>query len=230
MNKLPIAFMHIAKTAGTSLRAMFEEQIPSETIVELQGTDVSSRQLFDAELEVGLIAGRELRTVQLVHGHFPFWVCRSIQCRPVTLLRHPAELLASFYYYARNELSRMEAHRDAEFVQDALKFPFEGFLEKRSSNAICKSLCDDGNSEGIFNLVEAKERLSSMAFGISELFEQSAELIFSNLGLEKPTAIRLNVTRNKPELSSQQRELVKLHSPDDCELYEWARAEFQARY
>jgi hypothetical protein len=230
MTDLPIVFIHIAKTAGTSLLAMLREHIPVEASVDMTGTDPNSRSQFVSEAAAGRIAGRNMGDIRLIHGHIPYWVCISLACRPVTLLRNPAELLASFYYYSKNVLSKSEAFKQSDFVKESIELSLEDFVAVRDRNSISKSFCNDGSNHSAYSIAIAKKNLESMVFGISEEFNISSELIFRELDLPATSPIRTNMTPFKPELTGEQRSFIETHSPDDCELYEWAVAEFHKRY
>jgi hypothetical protein len=229
MNNPPIVFIHIAKTAGTSLLMMLRQHTPVEAAVDLTGIDAKSRAQFLSEVATGNIAGRKISDIRLIHGHIPYWVCLSIECRPLTLLRNPVELLASFYYYSRNVLSKSKIHQSINFVEEAVRLPLEDFVSLRDQNSICKLFCDNGEAGSDYSIELAKKNLSSMIFGISEEFSISSKLIFRKLGLPVTSPIQTNITPFKPELNRNERSFIEAHSPEDCELYQWAVGEFKER-
>lgn len=40
----------------------------------------------------------------------------------------------------------------------------------------------------------------------------------------------VNETMLRPRLTARHIDIVERHSPEDCELYEWAKMEFSERY
>lgn len=229
MHLKPIAFVHIEKTAGTSLRKMLDAHIRQDRVLRLDIRDPVARPEFEKEVKSGKLGGKDLADIDLVHGHYWAWLCDLFPCRPVTLLRDPVEMLASFYDYSRNELALVEAHREEAFVSNALTMPFPAFVETLPTNALCRRFGHGGYGAPAVDLEAAKRTLDRMIFGISEHFERSAHHIFAELVLPAGASVKTNVTRGRGVVSAEQRRAIERRNAEDCALYEWALQEFLKR-
>lgn len=225
-----VAFMHIPKTAGTTLRLMLGRRIPSEAILDVDAPADGSRDKIAAEVGAGYLESKPLNGVRLVHGHIPLWMCELVADRTITMLRHPADLFASYYSYLRNDLSKMAEFKDLPLVRAAVEDPFDVFMESQTRDGVCRWLCATGHGSETYRLDLARERLASIEFGIAEEFERSSAFLFEQIGLLPTETERANVTTDRYHLTGNERALVSDFNSCDLQLYEWAASEFEKRW
>lgn len=87
-------FLHIPKTAGTSLRALIEDNLPASDVLRSWRV----RELFEAS---SLIEKDELAATRFLMGHLPLALANELP-RPVklvTFLRDPISLAISTFYH-----------------------------------------------------------------------------------------------------------------------------------
>src|SRR5271155_2663578 len=91
----PVVFLHIPKTAGTTLTHILQRSHPARLVCKSTGMP----EQLDALMEMPAEARAAL---SLVTGHFPYGIHRHF-ARPVTyvtFLRRPVDRVISAYYYA----------------------------------------------------------------------------------------------------------------------------------
>jgi hypothetical protein len=93
-----IFFMHIPKTAGTSLRVAIEAQ--SE---RLRSVCVYPDDQFITAARYLQLGPAAFDDIDLVFGHFPygFHTISNRPCRYVTIVRDPFSMIKSYYLYAK---------------------------------------------------------------------------------------------------------------------------------
>lgn len=222
--------MHIVKTAGTSLRLMLQEHFDPTAVLHAEPPAENSRKAVEAQVAAGVLSKRRLEDVRFLTGHIPLWFCEVANCRTVTLVRNPVDLYASYYSYLRNDLIHLEGFKDLPVVLSAASLSFASFMNDQLADGVCRTLCAKGHGEEKYSLEEAKDRLASIDFGISEDFERSAMLLLHSLSLPPTTPQRANVTTGRYHPSPAERDIVLAHSGRDFALYEWAVQEFEDRY
>ena len=109
-----LVFIHIPKTAGTSLRrAMGHAYAPSERLYLYDAPHLEGAMLRREFLELPAERRAGLRFVM---GHFVYGVHRSIphNSRYVTILRDPVERVVSHYYHYLQVVDANKSSRPAE--------------------------------------------------------------------------------------------------------------------
>ena len=92
-----IIFLHIPKTAGSTLHTILQKQYPGDQLCHLKGdphidTAITNFKSMDST---------QKKQIRLLTGHFEFGIHQWLPQTAVyfTLLRHPVERVLSYYYF-----------------------------------------------------------------------------------------------------------------------------------
>ncbi len=234
----PLVFVHVPKTAGTTLKKVFARQYGHESLFktqpeeDLEGTVSRLRDLDRAERQ----------RVRLIQGHMPFGIHEALGApvRYVTMLRNPVDRMVSHYYYAR----RIPDH----YLYDAVHSMSLREYVETSGGGISLEM-DNGQVRSIagapHHLVEAGECSREMldmakrnlalrfdAVGILERFDESLLVFRRAFDWRIPLYIRRNVTKDRPsvrEIDDQTLAIIEEHNRYDLELYRFAVELFDSR-
>jgi hypothetical protein len=114
-----IVFLHIMKTAGSSIRRRLEELA--------EGAPIWRREV---DGRPGDVPAGQLRPYRVVMGHFNILDARHVPPprRIFTVLRDPRERLVSHYHFAHRHRAGVVQERGMEFAQLARQHTLEDFL------------------------------------------------------------------------------------------------------
>jgi hypothetical protein len=239
-NRLPLAFVHINKTAGTS----FTEYLAAL----FRGTDGMAPPYFGNFQEIGL---NDLRR-RLYWGHFTCseWQKHGRQAWMITFLRDPQQRVMSQYRSHHNpdnlrdkwsQVIPREAREALEFAQRA---SFEEFILSdhpfilrhiRVLQTRFLSSCESPDDPKFLSSAIHHLSQSILFFGITERFPRSIRLFDYQLGLSRKHALarepRRNVSRPYDvELTDRGRERLEWLTQNDSKLYRCAVEIFEQRY
>jgi Sulfotransferase family len=215
-----LVFMHIPKTAGTTLASSLKWNYPPHLTLHYD--------LLGRMKDIEKIPTEELSSARLFIGHLPYGVHRYIPrpCEYVTVLREPVARVISAYKYIRRT-----AHHGLHDRVVGDHIGLEEFIEtfwvdKRISRQT-RQLCELHN--GPLNpedLLLAKRNLESfLVVGLTERFEETFALVRRALRLRVPFYVTRNV--GQPLHASERAlELIREREQYDLELYEFARGLF----
>jgi hypothetical protein len=217
-----VIFIHIPKTAGSTLRPIMDRHYPRHVIRKLD--------FLPGDLDAFLNLPEQTRSqIRLLQGHFPFGLHENLAV-PVdylTILRDPIDRIISMYYWIHgnqehvlNKLVRSMSLKD---------FADSGFdITTNHQTSLISGLI--ANPEN--NALEiARNHLESeiIAFGLNERFDESLLLFKKRLGWTHVFYSRRNVTRSRPgrsEVPASVLEIIQRHNSLDLDLYEFARQKF----
>ena len=219
-------FIHIPKTAGTTMAQIIESQYPKGTVLSFRDAQVGD----DERVRMVKAMGPEIRIVA-GHLHYGYAKLFPRDCRPFTMLRDPTERMISLYYYIGREPRHPthEAFKRGEVTIDK--------LAKRQGRAqACfiagmppKEACPDDEL-----VARAKENLEKVvvSIGLTERFDESLLLYNRALGWDVQGYVRANVTKNRPtqdRLAPAEISIIRENSAVDQQVYDFAKALFEKK-
>tara|TARA_B100000315_G_scaffold252780_2_gene290270 strand:+ start:2287 stop:3099 length:813 start_codon:yes stop_codon:yes gene_type:complete len=259
VEKMQTYFLHIPKTAGTSLRSIIEEQFPKDHIAP-----------FSYMHELANVVQRdknELLTYSLFAGHLGHTLISLLPESPrvITMIREPvSRTISRFKNLMRNRLRKSvgyERFLDPKVtIDDFLSFPptrrlITNFQVRNLAMDfdLTKKYYDDDGEEILPKqakllsyapttmsddelLAKAKQRLASFEFvGITEKFAESMKLLLATFGWTTTMDVpHLNALRDpsltEETLSRETMALIKSYTFLDAELYRFATELFEERY
>jgi hypothetical protein len=232
-----IAFVHIPKTAGATVKFMFANAFPRGAVRDagnfLTHPEATATKVTTPPKGGWDAWGREGGRVTA--GHVPYWLFRQHlppRTRYMTFLRDPVERVLS-HYHRHMRLTGLPKDQTKLRRGALLTATIEEALEMRPpelSNLATRFLCLFPASPGELPasaLDDAKANLRDFAFvGIQERFEESIVLLQRKFDLGLVTYLNRHVSHDRPVSTDEQREKIAEHNQLDRELYEYARGLF----
>jgi hypothetical protein len=247
MNK-PLYYLHIPKTAGTSLTSFLDVQFDRSRVCPAQLLP----ELFN-------LSGEAISKYDFFRGHLWFGLNSYVgkDLNYITMLRDPVQRTISWYSHVkrdvnayRHDLVVKENWSLIDFVADtetqwdmvnaqtiflAADLDFEELSKDPVGygRAVIESYAARRNDRELLDL--AKSRLERfMFFGITERMNHSLHLLSHVLDVYPQfSREKLNVSENRPgddEISSDAIRAIRKITPLDQELYDWAVKIFDSRY
>lgn len=229
MKERILLYLHIPKTAGTTMNSILKQQYSqSETFNYFSG----DYKEFLTNLKENVENNPKLKCVT---GHYQFGIHKYIPrtFTYATMLRHPIERVLSTYYFLRRD-------RTHPLYRTIKKISLKQFVLSESLGA--KYLVY--NTQTTFlsgqypsdstSLEQAKENLKKYfsIVGITENFDESIFLMKREFGWVDINYRPINVTNNRPKIqdvSEEVIEMIKSKNIFDFELYEYAKLLFSKK-
>jgi Galactose-3-O-sulfotransferase len=229
-----LVFLHVPKTAGTTLRATLRFKYPGKT--------VTVHDFSDPAAAMEKIPFETRRSARVITGHLLYGVHRYIpqECDYVTVLRHPVARAVSEYHYGRSHTGH---HFHEELVRGDLNLTEfvehpRGVRDNLQTRIIAGTVAGalvrpthgggiEPTALGEATLETAKERLQSfLVAGLTERFDESFILIRRALGWRLPMYATRRVTKRSAGAASHtsaEVDLVRARNQLDVALYEHAQ-------
>ncbi len=219
--KIPI-FVHIPKTAGSTVRSILRKQYDENEICFGNNEEVTSRLQTMCE--------KDLEKIKCFHGHFHYGIHQYLSNKPYvyyTMLRDPIEHVISEYFYVLRKPNNFayEKVKDMSFEEFICTEEFKDRTSNRQTFFI------SGGQEN--NLFLAKENLEKFSIiGITEMFDESLFLIGKELGWKDISYRKKNVTKKRPQIDEfpkHVKEIIEENNQFDMELYRYAKELLEKR-
>jgi hypothetical protein len=247
MDEKVLLFLHIPKTAGSSVTRVLYRQYATPDYFEAEnGWLCAGIYYYPGEgffkppgggFFPEVIEALERSPVRAVVGHFSFGIHRFIpsECTYMTILRHPLDRVVSLYYHLRRW-----PHKAVDYPgESAIPFTHETTLEQFITEFQLRELDNDqtrriagieppfgGCSPEI--LTQAKENLSSH-FAVVGLMERLQETLSAAAEIlcwrDDPTPPHRLVNDQRPAasaISDEARDAILARNRLDLELYSFA--------
>ena len=224
-NREAVIFLHIPKTAGTTLNRIIERQYSPFAIFTIDPyrirATVERLKRFPEERR---------RRLRVVRGHLFYGIHEFLPqgATYITVLRDPvARLLSAYYFVLRRPLNPLhrKLKREGLGVEDCIRlFPDRNNTQCRFIAGVEDTAINDERLLAI-----AKENLtrSFSVVGISERFEESLMLMATTFAWQIPFYENCRVAKTRPQIDPRTVEMIRDHNRLDLELYEFGKGLFE---
>ncbi|MCH8207462.1 MAG: sulfotransferase family 2 domain-containing protein [Nitrospinae bacterium] len=224
-------FLHIQKTAGTTLRYLINRNFPdSETLL----VKLMTQAHWDSFLKN---KPKNLSQLKLIYGHMKFGIHEHISgdCRYFTILRDPVSRVISHHRFLLSEAALPPGKKTLE---EYVRWLSENNMDNHQTRVLAGSWFDNDTSapSAPEMLERARKNLDEhfILAGIQERFTESIALLNILMGWENKSFVTRNVTSNKGisypekfEEESKLKSLIKKNNEYDYELYDYAKSNFE---
>lgn len=225
MDRKALIFLHIPKTAGTTLNRIIEWQYNPLTIFTMDPYRIRA-----TPERLKKLSEQRRRRLRVVRGHLYYGVHEYLPqgATYITMLREPvARFFSAYYFLQRRPLHPMHRKVTTERigVEDFIR------LTPHRQNLQCSLLAGVKNN-GICDeriLEQAKENLvkSFSVVGICERFEESLMLIAKTFDWNVPFYENRKVSKTRrPAVDPAAIEMIREHNRLDLELYDFGKSLF----
>lgn len=225
MDGKAVIFLHIPKTAGTTLNRIIEWQYNPLAIFTMDPYRIRA-----TPERLQKLSERRRRSLRMVRGHLYYGIHEFLPqgATYFTMLREPvARFFSSFYFIQRRPLHPMHRKVTTERigVEDFIR------LTPRRHNLQCSLISgikNDGSSDRrMLDLAKENLEKSFSMVGLAERFEESLMLMAKTYDWEIPFYENRKVAKTRPKVDSGEVEMIREHNRLDLELYEFAKGLFE---
>lgn len=220
-----LVFLHIPKTAGTTLNRIIDWQYSPLAIFtidpyRIRATPQRLKQLPE----------KRRRALRVVRGHMLYGIHNFLPqgATYITMLRDPvARALSAYYFVLRRPLNPLhrKLKRERLSIEDCLRlFPDRQNLQCRFIAGVEDTAIED---ERLLEMAREHLRKSFTVVGISERFEESLMLMATTFGWEISSYDNCKVSKTRPQIDPGTMEMIRDHNRLDLELYEFGKALFE---
>ena len=224
-------FLHIEKTGGETLRGIFERNYPREAYYRYYGNIKPHRMDYYNSLPPA-----RKNKIQFIIGHFDFGLHTHLGIknpRYLTILRHPADKVISFYNHLRRDpvlwsMPRVRQMSLEEYVTAGIHRQGDNGQVRRLSGTTQLA----GGEIGKQHLEKAKENLERWfpVVGLLERFDETLILLKNQKVLTNLHYLKQNVSTNRlarNQVPKQVLGIIEKYNHWDMELYHFARELFE---
>lgn len=220
-----LIFLHLPKTAGSTLLHVLERQYGSDAVLGLYESRFGE--------ETATLTSEQIGRTRVIAGHFYFGVHEYLpgKCSYLTFLRDPVERVVSHYHFVRRQPEHY-LHEAASAMSMTEYVQFCGKAEPNNDQTRLLAGAGMASRDGTCApdmLPAAKRNLDSHAVvGLTEAFDASLVLMRHIFGWGRPLYVRQNVREERLgiHVSADEREVIRAYNALDVELYRDARERF----
>jgi sulfotransferase famil protein len=236
-----LVFLHVPKTAGTSLSSLFRAQFGKSAVFKLRNWQPDAHEAGEKEMRASIAALHALPVerragVRLAKGPLHYGFAPALPGRYFTLLRDPVKRVLSLYFQIRKPGSK---HLPPEIMEQALKMSLREFIESGISLetdndqtrriAGVRSPGDLAVTAATLDRAARVLRHEYAAVGLTERFDESMLLFKRVFGWRTPFYERQNLNHQPADaacVSKADLALIAERNQFDIQLYQFARERF----
>lgn len=225
-----LVFVHIPKTAGTTLHKIITHQYPNNKIF--------IRHDSDGPWDDAAVSALTTAHPQIVMGHLSVGLHEKLPgTRYLTCLREPVSRIVSHYQHALNDPAHYLHEPLVSRNLDLAEYVSSG-LSGELANGTTRMLAGVPDfhhslvTEETFQLALHNLRNRFDAVILSESFDSGLLLLADDLHWNTPWYIRRKIGKSRPEASKPDERTLRAiadHNRFDCQLHTWATRYFTER-
>jgi hypothetical protein len=221
-----IIFLHLPKTGGTTLRAIFNQQYGSEAVCGIYDGDPG----FISHEDFNALSPIERSTYQVYCGHLPYGLHKDISEKIdyYAMFRKPIERIISYYHHTMT-------HAPAFKENPVSLLKFLNRQDRQIDNLYTRFISGQSAEFGKCStamLFQAMENIDHhfVTVGLQEQFDKSIELLSNKLNWRPVEYTPINVGHRRPSkdyFSHQEIDRISNMNKLDHILYGFVEKRFQ---
>lgn len=226
MDEKKLLFLHIPKTAGTTLKTMIAQNYSQSEIYDA----------YDYKLwESGFQSLDNKEEIKLIQGHFRFGFHEFIKpynCQYFTFLRKPVDLTISHYFHLVRSKNPEHKRRieGIESLEDFAKIHSAYNLQTRIISGVYDIDEFKAREEELFQTALNNLENKIDCIGIQERFTESVVAISQLLNWKKNMYTSTNIGGNvRKDMDPGVKQIILDHNKLDTQLYEAGLKKFEAQ-
>lgn len=233
-----LIFLHITKTAGTTLKSILKDQFDPRTIATIQQNlnhpDFNDI-LYDDFVK---LAPAQKNRIRFMRGHFAFGIHEHL-VRPfkyITMFRDPIERAVSWYYFVKQNPDSEDYKRfvvNSDGFEDFVGKGYGGTNSQMRVLLTREQLKKTNDDKELLKVALNNIEKYFTVFGFAEKFDESLIHFKRTLGWKYlPVYTSRNITASRPrvaDLPQSTIDVVKERNWADILMYEHAMRLFKAR-
>jgi hypothetical protein len=222
-----LIFLHIPKTAGTTLNRIIEWQYNPVSIFT-----VDPHRIRATVARFKTFSEQRRRRFRVVRGHLLYGIHEFLPqgATYITMLRDPvARVLSSYAFILRRPLHPL--HRKLK----ASRLGVEDFIRMtlHRQNLQCRFISGIGVGpdcdEGALELAKENLTRSFHIVGLCERFQESLCLMMAAFGWKVPFYTNRKVTKKRPSIESNVIDMIREYNRFDLQLYDFVWKSFEEK-
>ena len=219
-----LIFLHIPKTAGTSLRTLVEQAYPAGACVDIYSAN--SADFYET-------IRHDVDKAQVLYGHTSYGIHQwfGLEPRYIAFVRNPIARVVSLYNHLRRH-KKSPHYTDIHAGGMTLRDMIQAEISVETNNHMVRIIGGYGGTETTDNTAILDNAIAHIEqhfefVGLTERMPESVNILAQRLGWGRQLRIlRLNVTPPFPEIDAATSATIKEYNRLDLMLYEYVEKHF----